>query len=402
MKKFCCFIVVLFLCPLIFVNEGCIFHNHQYQETIVAPTCEESGYSIFECACGENYISNYTNALGHKFTNYVYDNNATYEQDGTKTAKCDRENCNATKTVIANGTKLIKRTVRLVYNNGKADQIIEIQKGQTFSQPKDPYKNNYIFTGWYTSAYLYEKYDFSTPVSTNIILYAGYTLDAAKITNTISTDIIKGVVKITNKCYNTFLGFETSLATSQGSGFCFHIQDGYYYVLTNCHVAKKISGYDNQKYTIEDYQGHTYQGYLYHNPYSFVDAIAAKYDLACLWFKPSSTNVKKLPLATENPKQNDDIVLLGAPKGQENAITYGVVQSYKTVKLSDTSTSQSNVTFDVIVSSAFSDKGSSGGPALNSNLQVVGVCYAGNSTNTLSYSIPILKVREFLTNYVYS
>ena len=74
--------------------------------------------------------------------------------------------------------------------------------------------------------------------------------------------------------------------------------------------CKKISGYDNQKYTIEDYQGHTYQGYLYHNPYSFVDAIAAKYDLACLWFKPSSTNVKKLPLATENPKQNDDIVLL--------------------------------------------------------------------------------------------
>ena len=401
MKKFCCFIALIFILSLSSIY-GCNFHQHSYTETIIAPSCEKSGYSLFECSCGDNFTDNYTKVLGHQFINYIYDNNATYEQDGTKTAKCERETCNATKTVIANGTKLIKRTVELVYNNGTASRIIEIENGKVFPQPIDPYKNNYIFTGWYTSANLYRKYDFSKPVSTNITLYAGYTLDAAKITNTISTDIIKGVVKITNKCYNTFLGFETSWANNQGSGFCFHIQDGCYYVLTNCHVAKKISGYDNQKYTIEDYQGHTYQGYLYHNPYNFLDAIAAKYDLACLWFKPSTTNVKKLSLATENPKQNDDIVLLGAPKGQENAITYGVVQSYKTVTLSDTSKSRSNVTFDVVVSSAFSDKGSSGGPALNSDLQVVGVCYAGNSTNTLSYSIPILKVREFLTNYVYA
>ena len=27
--------------------------------------------------------------MGHSFTHYVYDNNATYDDDGTETAQCD-------------------------------------------------------------------------------------------------------------------------------------------------------------------------------------------------------------------------------------------------------------------------------------------------------------------------
>ena len=41
-------------------------------------------------------------ALGHSFTNYVSDGNATCETDGTKTAKCDR--CDETDTVIDAGS----------------------------------------------------------------------------------------------------------------------------------------------------------------------------------------------------------------------------------------------------------------------------------------------------------
>ena len=46
-------------------------------------------------------------ALGHSFTNYVYNNDATYDADGTKTAACDR-GCGATDTVTAEGTQLIR------------------------------------------------------------------------------------------------------------------------------------------------------------------------------------------------------------------------------------------------------------------------------------------------------
>lgn len=44
------------------------------------------------------------NSHEHSFTNYVYDKNASYSADGTKTAKCDF--CNTTKTLTAEGTKL--------------------------------------------------------------------------------------------------------------------------------------------------------------------------------------------------------------------------------------------------------------------------------------------------------
>ena len=46
----------------------------------------------------------YGSPLGHSFTNYISDNNATCTQDGTKTAKCDR--CDETDTVEDINSKL--------------------------------------------------------------------------------------------------------------------------------------------------------------------------------------------------------------------------------------------------------------------------------------------------------
>lgn len=80
-------------------------HTHEYTEQITKePTCTEKGEKTFTCECGDSYTEE-INALGHKFTNYVSDNNATYEQDGTKTAVCDR-GCGATDTVTDEGSKL--------------------------------------------------------------------------------------------------------------------------------------------------------------------------------------------------------------------------------------------------------------------------------------------------------
>ena len=42
----------------------------------------------------------------HSFTNYVSDNNATYDADGTKTAQCDH--CDATHTIPDPGSKLVR------------------------------------------------------------------------------------------------------------------------------------------------------------------------------------------------------------------------------------------------------------------------------------------------------
>ena len=46
-----------------------IGHVHNYSSVVTAPTCTEKGYTTHTCACGDEKVDTYTNALGHKFTN---------------------------------------------------------------------------------------------------------------------------------------------------------------------------------------------------------------------------------------------------------------------------------------------------------------------------------------------
>ena len=71
------------------------------------PTCTEAGERRIECVnCDEELAKEIIPALaptlGHSFTNYVSDNNATCTADGTKTAKCDR--CDVTDTIADIGS----------------------------------------------------------------------------------------------------------------------------------------------------------------------------------------------------------------------------------------------------------------------------------------------------------
>ena len=108
MKKLLTTLFIVFaLSTCLFTLSACeleLNHVHSYTTQVVEPTCTEQGYTTYVCECGDTYKV-YVNALGHSFTNYVSDNNATYEADGTKTAKCD--NCNQTDTIIDEGSKLI-------------------------------------------------------------------------------------------------------------------------------------------------------------------------------------------------------------------------------------------------------------------------------------------------------
>ena len=79
-------------------------HIHHYITTTVEPTCTERGYTIYTCDCGEKYEDNYVGALGHNFTNYISDENATCTKDGTKTSKCDR--CEERDTITDENSKL--------------------------------------------------------------------------------------------------------------------------------------------------------------------------------------------------------------------------------------------------------------------------------------------------------
>ena len=40
-------------------------HTHDYESAITPPTCTEQGYTTYTCECGDTYIDDYVNALGH-------------------------------------------------------------------------------------------------------------------------------------------------------------------------------------------------------------------------------------------------------------------------------------------------------------------------------------------------
>lgn len=92
-----------------FVSEN--EHTHSFDKEISeekylvsAITCTSGAVYFKSCECGEAGTETFEigEPLGHSFTNYISDNNATCTADGTKTAKCDR--CNATDTITDEGT----------------------------------------------------------------------------------------------------------------------------------------------------------------------------------------------------------------------------------------------------------------------------------------------------------
>ena len=87
--------------------------GHTYEASVTAPTCTEQGYTTHACACGDSYVDTYVNELGHLYTNYVSDGNATCEADGTKTASCDH-GCGKTDTTTDVGSKLVHKYTKYV------------------------------------------------------------------------------------------------------------------------------------------------------------------------------------------------------------------------------------------------------------------------------------------------
>ena len=78
-------------------------HEHVYTESVSQEaTCTEAGEKTFTCECGDTYTEN-IEATGHTYGKYTYNNDATYEKDGTETANCI---CGLTDTRIVTGSKL--------------------------------------------------------------------------------------------------------------------------------------------------------------------------------------------------------------------------------------------------------------------------------------------------------
>ncbi len=63
MKKITALAFLLVVLVLSVALVGC--HEHQYTERVVVPTCEEGGYTVYTCECGETYQDDFVEPLGH-------------------------------------------------------------------------------------------------------------------------------------------------------------------------------------------------------------------------------------------------------------------------------------------------------------------------------------------------
>lgn len=70
-------------------------------------------------------------------------------------------------------------TVTYESNGGRTVPSQAVKYNETANKPADPTKSGYTFAGWYTEEKLTNKYDFATPVTGNITLYAKWTRNYA-------------------------------------------------------------------------------------------------------------------------------------------------------------------------------------------------------------------------------
>lgn len=83
----------------------------------------------------------------------------------------------------ATGTFEIKKACTVTFMDGSTqyDQAV-VADGQTVTAPTAPAKEGYTFTGWYKDAACQNAYEFSTPVTDNLTLYAGWEKNEEPIT----------------------------------------------------------------------------------------------------------------------------------------------------------------------------------------------------------------------------
>ena len=64
-------------------------HTHNYIKNVVRAKCTEDGYTINKCNCGDSYVSDITEKLGHTYTTWYVAKEATVNNSGIKESRCD-------------------------------------------------------------------------------------------------------------------------------------------------------------------------------------------------------------------------------------------------------------------------------------------------------------------------
>ena len=143
-------------------------------------TCNENDSYIKIVKKSKGYELETTLICGNeKNTSYSYlgciDNCEEETITTTTTTKTTKKITTTTKVVttskITTTTTTTKAKYAVIFNRNMGSDVttIYVNKGGIVGKPVDPVREGYVFDGWYLNGY---KYEFNTPVNSNIILIA--------------------------------------------------------------------------------------------------------------------------------------------------------------------------------------------------------------------------------------
>ena len=74
-------------------------HSHSYSSKTVKATCTSGGYTVHTCSCGASYTDSYTDATGHRWSDWKTVKKATTSSEGRKQRTCNSCGKTESKTI---------------------------------------------------------------------------------------------------------------------------------------------------------------------------------------------------------------------------------------------------------------------------------------------------------------
>lgn len=74
-------------------------HSHSYSSKTVKATCTNGGYTVHTCSCGASYTDSYTDATGHRWSDWKTVKKATTSSEGKKQRTCSSCGKTESKTI---------------------------------------------------------------------------------------------------------------------------------------------------------------------------------------------------------------------------------------------------------------------------------------------------------------
>lgn len=116
---------------------------------------------------------------GYRFAGWYIDDTLVSSESEYSFIAHDDVNVTAKFNKYSSGGSLsrgytAKYTVTFVSNGGTDVEAVSVAKNTAVSKPADPTKDGFTFNGWYVDKELTNKYDFSTKLSADLTLYAGW------------------------------------------------------------------------------------------------------------------------------------------------------------------------------------------------------------------------------------